>query len=90
MTTNTHYSNVNWARKAMTILINKMVLFETVRRERSENQDPIGGEYEHGIGEQCRFGEYELGVKFHAEGQGWVVMWPTCESELSEIRSLVE
>jgi hypothetical protein len=75
MNRNVYYSNKVWARKAMTILMNKTVMFETV--ERREN-------------EQRPFGEYELGLKFHARGHGWVTIWPVDQSDLGEVSALAE
>ena len=74
MNGNAYYSNKKWARKAMTILLDKMVMFETV--DQREN-------------EQRPFGEYQLGIKFFASDQGTVTIWPTCESDLNEIRDLI-
>ena len=73
MSGKTYYSNKIWARKAMTILIDKTVTFETV--ERREN-------------EQRPFGEYELGLKFITRNGECVTIWPTCESDLNEVRAL--
>ncbi|MGL6196593.1 MAG: hypothetical protein ACRC2T_17405 [Thermoguttaceae bacterium] len=72
MTGNARYTNKNWARKAMTILLDEMVMFTTDTRR--TGQMPLD--------------EYELGIKFHAKEQGEVTLWPTCESDLSEIRDL--
>ena len=75
MNGNAYYSNKGWARKVMTILLDKMVMFETL--ERREN-------------EQCAFGEYQIGVKFFSSVRGTsVTIWPTCESDLNEVRNLL-
>ena len=75
MNENARYSNKSWARKAMTILLDKMVLFEVVDRTTK------GREY---------FGVYELGLKFYANGPcEWVIVWPTSESDLNDIRNMV-
>jgi len=74
MNGNAYYSNKMWARKAMTILLDNMVMFETV--DQREN-------------EQRPFSEYQLGIKFYARGQGMVTIWPVDESDLSEVRELV-
>jgi hypothetical protein len=68
-----YYSNKGWARKAMTILVTKMCMFQTIDRTK-----------EHGA-----FGEYELGVKFYVVGQGWVEMFPVDQSDLNEIADIV-
>jgi len=70
---NAYYSNKRWARKAITILIDRTVIFETVERRENERRP---------------FGEYQLGLKFFIAGQGTVTIWPTCESDLNEIRAL--
>jgi hypothetical protein len=74
MNSNARYSNKNWARKAMTILINKMKLFEVVDRTAS--------------GYETYAGVYELGIKFFSAHQGVVTIWPTCEDDLNEIDGL--
>jgi len=74
MNGNAYYSNKGWARKAMTILLDKMVMFETVE-QRENKQRPVG--------------EYQLGIKFFASGQGMVTIWPTCENDLNEVRALM-
>ena len=74
MNTNACYTNLIWARKAMTILLGKMTLFEVLDRSVK------GREF---------FGVYELGVKFYANGPGeWVTVWPTDENDLDEIRNM--
>ena len=70
---NAYYSNKGWTRKAITILLDQMVMFETVERPK----------------ERGAFGEYELGLKFYARNQGWVTLWPIDQSDLNEIRELV-
>jgi hypothetical protein len=75
MNGNAYYSNKGWTRKAMTILLEKMIMFETA--ERREN-------------DHCAFGEYQLGIKFFARHQGWVTIWPKDESDLNEIRNLID
>ena len=71
---NAIYTNKHWVRKAMTILIDQMRMFETVEK--------ADGEY----GTLC--GRYLLGVKFHTSNQGWTTLFPVSESDLSEIRCL--
>ena len=74
MNDNARYSNKRWARKAMTILINKMKLFEVVDRTAK--------------GFASHAGIYELGVKFFSSREGIVTIWPTCEDDLNEINNL--
>jgi len=74
MNDDARYSNKGWARKAMTILINKMRLFEVVDRTAK--------------GYETYAGVYELGVKFFSAHQGTVTVWPTCEDDLDEINTL--
>ncbi|MCL2119691.1 MAG: hypothetical protein FWH27_14845 [Planctomycetaceae bacterium] len=74
MNGNAYYSNKGWARKAMTILINKMKLFEVVDRTAK--------------GYETYAGVYELGVKFFSSRKGMVTVWPTCEDDLNEIDAL--
>ena len=74
MNGNAYYSNKGWARKAMTILLDKMVMFETVERRENELRP---------------FGENQLGIKFFASGQGMITIWPVDESDLSEVRDLI-
>ena len=73
---NANYTNKSWARKAMTILIDNMTMFETV--------EEADGDY--GV----VFGKYLLGVKFYCTGQGWVTLFPVNESDLNEIRCLAK
>jgi hypothetical protein len=75
-TMNAIYTNKSWARKAMTILIDNMKMFEAV-------EEPDG---DYGI----VGGRYLLGVKFHAGTQGWVTVLPVDESDLNEIRCLTQ
>ena len=69
------YTNKSWARKAMTILIDRMKMFETVEEADGDN----------GV----LHGQYLLGVKFYSTSHGWVTMFPVDESDLNEIRCLV-
>ena len=69
--TKAYYTNKNYARKAMTILVERMVMFETVERKESSTL--------HG---------HELGVKFSAGNQEYT-FYPTDESDVNEIRSLI-
>ena len=71
MNGNAYYSNRGWARKAITILLDKMVMFEMVDRRENERRP---------------FGEYQLGVKFCEGSDGWVTVWPTGEDDLNKIR----
>ena len=74
MKRNIYYSNKNYARKAMSILLKYKVMFETVEQSKE------GG----------AAGEYELGVKFYSEGQGWVETYPLDQCELNEIELLAQ
>ena len=67
------YSNKGWAKRAMTILVNEMIMFET------EERSVEGG----------AFGENQLGMKFYVSVQGWTTLWPVDESDLNELRSML-
>ena len=67
MNSNARYTNKALARKVMTILLDKMILFEVVDRTAQ--------------GYESYSGVNELGIKFHASGQGMVTIWPTCEND---------
>ena len=73
MNGNAFYSNKGWAKRAMTILVNEMIMFET------EERSVEGG----------ALGEYQLGMKFYVSGQGWTTLWPVDESDLNELRSML-
>jgi hypothetical protein len=74
MSRNAYYGNKQWVRKAMTILLDKMVMFKTVDRRENEGKP---------------FGEFELGLEFSTREQGPIIIWPTCESDLNEIRCII-
>lgn len=73
MNGNAFYSNKGWAKKAMTLLVNKMAMFET--RDRSVNDG--------------MFGEYQLGLRFYVSGEGYRTVFPTGQSDLDEIDAIV-
>jgi hypothetical protein len=73
MNGNAFYSNKAWAKRAMTILVNEMIMFETEDRSVKDGA----------------FGEHELGMRFYVSNQGWTTLWPHDESDLNELRSML-
>ena len=67
------YSNKGYLRKAITILLNKMILFEVVDRPATNYKS-----YD---------GVYELGVKFYSSGT-MNTIYPTDQSDLNTIGNL--
>ncbi len=68
------YSNKGIARKIMTILLDNNVMFETIRRRNKTTTS----------------GEWELGIKFFLETNGWQEIFPFSQNDELRMRYLFE
>ena len=69
-----HYTNKQYARQAMTLLLNRTILFRTEERSKED-----GG-----------FSEFEVGVTFRTKRHETMTIWPTDQSDLNELQCLIE
>ena len=74
MSQKAHYTNKHYVRKAITMLFDRTILFSTDERSKDD-----GGYY-----------EFEIGLTFLTNRRESITIWPTCESDLNELQSLIE